>query len=98
MAAFHAALAFMLGPETVERQPHSGGVGRVMDHVDEAADPHGIADPGVHVKGLAGQLHQAVHQGRAANQYRPGVEGVDEPGALDFFAQEGQEFPPPACG
>src|SRR5665648_387158 len=68
--AVRGTLGFLLTPETVQGQSHCGGVGRVVDHVDEAADPHGIADPGVHVKGFAGQLHQAVHQGRATHQDR----------------------------
>jgi len=53
-------------------------VGRVVDDVDEALTPWDSRS-GVHVKGFAGQLHEAVHQGGAATG-RAGVEGMVEPG------------------
>ena len=47
-------------------------VGRVLDRVDEAADPRRAGDPDRHLEDLAAELRGAGELGRAAGQDDPG--------------------------
>src|SRR5574342_189068 len=76
----------------VQRQAHTGGIDRALDHVREPADARGQPSPHGQVEDLFDQLRHALHERGAARDDDSRRGGVLEPGLGEVAGDESEDL------